>query len=202
MFERRKTRGDPLVRERNDLILFGYQKGGHEFVKVFKQMKKSFVVIDYDPEVIDVLERQRINHLYGDVTDLELLEEAGVPSAELVVSTTDDFEVSSFLLGYLEKNNPHAVSIFQANSPKEAAKLYRLGASYVMLPHFIGSEQISGFVMRSGLHKEQFKKFRERHLKDLEKQFGVLEEVAEEEQPRRLGQAIIKNMAKLTKAKS
>ena len=202
MFERRKTQGEPLTRERNDLILFGYQKGGHEFVKVFKQMKKSYVVIDYDPEVIDILEHQRINHLYGDVTDLELLEEAGVSNAHLVVSTTNDYEISSFLLGYLEKNNPHAVSILQADSPKEAAKLYHLGASYVMLPHFIGSEQISGFVRRSRLHKDEFKRFREKHLKELEKQFGVLEEVAEEGQSKRLGQTIIKNMAKLTKAKS
>ena len=82
--------------------------------------------------------------------------------------------------------------------------MYRLGASYVMLPHFIGSEKISGFVRRSRLHKDEFKKFREKHLKELEDQFGVLEEVAEEEDKssNRLGKTIIRNVARLTKAKT
>lgn len=198
MFERRKTHGEPIAHEHNDLILFGYQKGGHEFVKAFRQLKKSFVVIDYDPEVIDTLERKRINHLYGDITDIELLEEAGVPSAKLVVSTTDDYEINLSLLDYLEKNNPQAVVIVQADSPRDAAKLYHHGASYVILPHFIGSEKISAFVRRSELRKSDFKKFREKHLKYLENEFGVLDEIAEHEQ---LGKTIIKSMAKLTKAK-
>lgn len=199
MFERRKTHGEPMIREKNDLILFGYHKGGHEFVKVFKQLKRSFVVIDYDPEVIDTLERKRINHLYGDMTDIELLEEAGVPASKLVVSTTGDYEMNRFLLNYLEKENPSAVTVLQANSPGEAAKLYHLGASYVMLPHFIGSEQISAFVKKSDLRKTDFKNFREKHLKYLESEFGALDEVVEHEH---LGKTIIKNVAKLTKQKA
>lgn len=200
LFERRKTHGEPVMREHNDLILFGYQKGGHEFIRVFKQLKKPFVVIDYDPEIIETLERKRINHLYGDMTDIELLEEAGVPAAKLVVSTTDDVEINTFLLEYLEKNNPGAVVIVQSNTPKEAAKLYQHGASYVMLPHFIGSEQIGAFVRHSDLRKGDFKKFRERHLKYLESEFGALdEEIAEHDH---LGKTIIKNVAKLTKARA
>ncbi len=199
LFERRKTHGEPVIREKNDLILFGYQKGGHEFVKAFRQLKRSFVVIDYDPEVIDTLERKRINHLYGDMTDIELLEEAGVPTAKLVVSTTADYEINKFLLNYLDKENRSAVTILQADSPREAARLYHLGASYVMLPHFIGSEKISGFVRNTELRKTDFKKFREKHLKYLESEFGALDDVVEHE---RLGKTIIKNMAKLTKSKA
>ena len=203
LFERRKTHGETLTQEQNDLILFGYHKGGHEFVKVFQQLKKKFVVIDYDPEVIDILERKRINHLYGDVTDIELLEEAGVPRAKLVVSTTTDYQINKFILDYLDKTNPAAVTIVQADSPEDAAKLYRLGASYVILPHFIGSEQIGAFVKRSGLQKSEFKKYRDRHLRYLERQFGLLEKVAAKKKSQdHLGTTIIKSVAKLTKAKA
>ncbi len=203
LFERRKAHDEQMMREQNDFILFGYHKGGHEFVKVFEKMKRPFVVIDYDPEVIDTLERAHINHLYGDVTDLELLEEAGVPHAKLIVSTTGDIQINSFLLNYLRKHNSQAVNILQADSPKDAARLYRRGASYVILPHAIGSEKISAFVRRSRLDKEEFKKIREEHLKYLEKEFGALGEVkAEETAPPKLGETIIKNVAKLTKAKA
>ena len=47
------------------MILFGYNKGGNEFIRTMEHMKKRSVVVDYDPEVIDLLERKRIPYLYG-----------------------------------------------------------------------------------------------------------------------------------------
>ena len=200
IFERRKTHGEPRAPSRYDLVLFGYQKGGHEFIKVFKQLDKNFVVIDYDPEMIDILEHQKINFLYGDATDVELLEEAGVEHAKLVVSTMTDFESSKFLLSYLERKNSNAVFIAQADNPRQASELYERGASYVILPHFIGSEQISAFVRRSGLHKKAFTKARAKHLKILERQLRTLEKTSE--QDKKLGKAVVKGVAALTRAKT
>lgn len=199
LFERRKTMSEPRASANYELVLLGYQKGGHEFVRVFKSISKNFVVIDYDPEVIDVLEHQKINHLYGDATDMELLEEAGVEKAKLVVSTITDFETTKSLLAYLESKSSSGVFIAQADSAKQAAELYRLGASYVILPHFIGGEQIGAFVKKSGLRKSDFKKFRDSHLKYLEDQFGVLDEAVEHD--RKLGHAIVAGMNALTKSK-
>ena len=194
MFERRKTNSEPWVHGNYELVLLGYQKGGHEFVNVFKQISKNFVVIDYDPEMIDILEQRKINHLYGDATDMELLEEAGVEKAKLVVSTITDFPTSQFLLSYLAGKDSNAVVIAQADSAKQAAQLYHAGASYVILPHLIGGEQISAFVKKSGLRKSEFKKFRDAHLKYLEQQFGVLDEAAQHDQ--KLGRAITEAFAK------
>ena len=87
------------------MILFGYQKGGHEFVKVFKQLTKDFVVIDYDPEIIDILEERKIHHIYGDATDVELLEEANVAKAKLIVSTLTDPQANLFLLNFLKRKH-------------------------------------------------------------------------------------------------
>ena len=199
MFERRKLRHEPALPGRYEFILFGYQKGGHEFIKVFKQLGKNYVVVDYDPEMIDVLEHQRIPFLYGDANDAELLEEAGAGKAKLVVSTMTDFQTNLFLLSYLEHKNPEAVTIVEADSPEQAARLYQHGASYVILPHFIGSEQISAFVKRSGLKKSAFTKFREKHIEELEKQFGVIEKTAEHD--KKLGQTIVESVTNLTKAK-
>jgi Kef-type K+ transport system membrane component KefB len=173
MFERRKTHGELLPNKRYELILFGYQKGGHEFINVFKKLKKTYVVVDYDPEMIDVMEHRKIPYLYGDATDLELLEEAGVASAKLIVSTVTDFEVNMFLLDYLKNKGSRPVVIVQADNPEQATDLYKAGAAYVMLPHYIGSEKISAFVRRSGLQKAAFKDYRVKHLEYLEEQFGL-----------------------------
>lgn len=201
LFERKKAEGERLPVQRNELVLFGYQRGGHEFINLFKKLKQKYVVIDYDPEVIDTIERRKINYLYGDATDVELLEEAGVERAKLVVSTIPDFEINSFLLDWLEHKNPRAVVIMHTDDPLEAAKLYEAGASYVILPHYIGSEQVSTFIAKSGLSKEVFKKQRKKHLDYLEKHYGALEKLNQVQQ-KKFGRAIVAGMAGLRKAKT
>jgi len=198
IFERSHTHGETRQPGNYELVLFGYQKGGHEFINVFKQMSKNFVVIDYDPEVIEVLENRKIHHLYGDATDVELLDEAGVAKAKLVVSTVTDFEVNSFLLNFLDRQKSNAVVITQADSPKQAAALYDLGASYVILPHFIGGEQVGAFVRKSGLSKSNFKKFREAHIRQLKRQHHIDEK---DDEHKKLGHAIVAQMAALSRSK-
>ena len=172
LFERRKVRLEQESKDSYDFVLIGYQKGGLEFIKVFEKLKRKFVVIDYDPDVIDTLETKKISYLYGDSTDVELLEEAGIDSAKLVVSTIGDYQTNSFLVNLLEKINPNAVVICRAETVEDAEKLYELGASYVMMPHFIGSEKISSFIRRKGISKTEFRKYRERHLSYLQTQFA------------------------------
>ena len=197
MFERRKARGESIPEERNELVLFGYQRGGHEFVNLFKKLKKKYVVIDYDPDIIDTIESRRINYLYGDATDVELLEEAGVQHAKLVVSTIPDFDVNIFLLKYLANNNRRAVAIVHADDPMEAARLYEAGASYVVLPHYIGSEKVSAFISKSGLSKQVFRKERVKHLDYLERHYGALEKISQINE-KKLGRTIVKGIAALT----
>lgn len=202
MFERRKESPEQIpVEARNELVLFGYQRGGHEFTNLFKKLKKKYVVVDYDPEVADLMDRHKINYLYGDANDLELLEEAGVPHAKLIVSTIPDFDVNAFLLNYLKLNNPQSIGIFHADDPLEAAKLYEAGASYVILPHYIGSEKVSSFISKSGLAKHAFRKERIKHLDYLERHYGALEKLSEINE-KKVGRTILKSMTHLRKARA
>ncbi len=172
LFERRKTVNERQQSQKNEIILFGYKKGGLEFIKTFKKLKKRFVVVDYDPLMIDQLEQSNLPYLYGDMTDLELLEEAGINDAKMIVSVVTDFETNKFLLKTIEQANPKCVMICHADSLNEAAELYEHGASYVMLPHYIGSEKISAFIQKNGLKKSEFNRFRKEHLDYLQSHFS------------------------------
>jgi Kef-type K+ transport system membrane component KefB len=175
LFERRKLRPENEKIRKYDMVLFGYIKGGHEFVRVFDQMNKTFVVVDYDPGVIDDLDARGIHYVYGDVTDLELLEELNLEYCKLVVSTITDLGVNSGIADWLSKVNPSAVFICTADTVEEASELYSRGSAYVMLPHYIGSEKIGAFIKRSGLKKSEFKKYRERHLAYLQSHYDLVE---------------------------
>jgi hypothetical protein len=77
----------------------------------------------------------------------------------------------------MERINSSAVVICHADNVNEAAELYELGASYVMMPHYIGSEKIGSFIKNSGLKKSEFKKFREKHLGYLQDRFADVTDV-------------------------
>jgi Kef-type K+ transport system membrane component KefB len=164
IFERSTTKEREYKAKVYPLILFGYKKGGHEFVKTFKNMKKPFVVVDYSPDVIEFLTRQHIECLYGDATDNELLAELHMAKAKLVVSTITDQPTNMSLLHYVMRHNRAAVFMCHANDYNDAAELYEHGAAYVILPHFIGSERMSMFLNRNGLNKESFAQQRKQHL--------------------------------------
>lgn len=199
LFERHDLHEEKSTITKHELVLFGYQRGGHEFISLFKQLKKNYVVIDYDPEVIDTLERRKINYLFGDATDAELLEEAGLETTQLVVSTIPEFEINKLLLGFLKHKNPHAVAVLHSDDPDEAVKLYAAGADYVILPHYIGSEKVSTFIGKSGLSKKAFQKERARHLKYLDRHYGTLDK-PKLSHDKKLGGRIVKSMVALTKS--
>jgi len=154
-----------------ELVLFGYKKGGGEFIRLFERLKKRYAVIDYDPEVIESLERKGVPRIFGDATDIELLEEANIENAKLVVSTLSDHATNMFLIEWLNKNNPNVVFICSTDNFSNAVELYEKGASYVLLPYYISSERISSFIAKSNLHKSEFNKYRQKHLADLEAYF-------------------------------
>lgn len=150
------------------LVLFGYHHGGHEFIRAFQKLHKRFLVIDYDPEVIDLLDNEKMDYLYGDATDIELLKEANIEKSKLIVSTITDHKTNMFILDLMDKVNPDAAVICHADNIKQATELYEAGATYVMIPHHIGSERVSAFIVRTGLDKNEFKKYRQKHMAFLE----------------------------------
>lgn len=172
IFERGQTKREVRSLKTYPLVLLGYRKGGYEFVRTFREMKKRYVVIDYDPEVIENLDHQHINHIYGDVTDMELLDEISLHNSELVVSTIADLGANLMLVSHIMKGGKDTIFVCHATSLDEAVKLYEKGASYVLLPHFIGSEQASSFIRRNGSDKTAFDKYRRNHMMTLKDPTG------------------------------
>jgi Kef-type K+ transport system membrane component KefB len=168
IFERGRTKKEVRSLKTYPLVLLGYRKGGEEFLNVFKSMKRRFVVIDYDPEVIQDLDDRHIPNIYGDISDLELLEELSLHESELIVSTIADVNANLLLLDAVMTKGRESIFICHASSLEEAVALYEKGASYVLLPHFIGSEQASSFIKRNGTDTKAFEKYRLRHMRLLE----------------------------------
>ncbi|MCA9343266.1 NAD-binding protein, partial [Candidatus Saccharibacteria bacterium] len=175
LFERKKTRHEHEHRKNVEAVLFGFKKGGSEYTSVFKKLDKKFVVVDYDPESIDEIERRGLDYIYGDATSLQLLEEIDFSKVKLVVSVMTDHDTNIFILHHLQTQNPSAVVICHADNIHEAIELYGLGASFVVLPHHIGNEKVSEFIKKNGFKKSEFNRYRKSHLKYLQTHFEAPE---------------------------
>jgi Kef-type K+ transport system membrane component KefB/voltage-gated potassium channel Kch len=164
VFERKKPTERKQKRGLYTAVLFGYHHGGHEFLHLFRDMKQRYLVVDYDPEVIEHLESQGIRHAYGDATDTEFLEEVNAGHAKFVASTVLDRRVNLLLLGYLHRYSTDIVFVCHARTYEDALELYEHGAAYVILPRFLGSEYITTHIKRYGMDKKAFEGFRARHI--------------------------------------
>lgn len=168
VFERKRHMKETSFLGAYEIILFGCNRVGYDFLKMFKEEKIRFLVVDFDPEIVADLTRDGINIVYGDAEDGEFLDEINIGEAKLVVSTIPDHEANLFLLSKIKHTNEEAIVIMISYNINEALDLYSKGASYVILPHFIGSNFAVNKLSEHGMHYKKFVKEKDKHMKYLE----------------------------------
>jgi Kef-type K+ transport system membrane component KefB/voltage-gated potassium channel Kch len=166
-FEQPHTLQEKSIVSDFEVILFGCNRVGYDFIKMFKNRGSGFLAVDFDPAVIAQLEKDGINAVYGDAEDAEFLEDVNVTHAQVVISTIPDYETSMFLLGKIREANAQSIAVVLSYSIDEALKLYEQGASYVILPHFISGEFAADLTFKAGVHKNEIQKRRNEHLEYL-----------------------------------
>ena len=165
LFERRRTRepdtDGPISAP---IILIGAHRVGQEILSNLPA--ESVLVVDFDPDVIAKVAKRGYAHIYGDVSDLELLERIEPEAVKLVISTSPDLQDG---LGLLEQLNQFPVRpkiVVRAETEEDARVLYVAGADYVLLPHFT-SGQYLGKVIAYDPAGGIFESLRKRDLESL-----------------------------------
>jgi voltage-gated potassium channel Kch len=130
-------------------------------------MKNKFLVLDYDPEIIKALEKNKINCLYGDAEDTELLDELCLPKAKMVISTIPDYDINSLITKKVREVSENTIIILVSNSIKDSLKLYGEGASYVIIPRFLGGEYAATLIEKNGFDLTLFLEEKMMHLENL-----------------------------------
>ncbi|HXK40166.1 MAG TPA: cation:proton antiporter family protein [Candidatus Paceibacterota bacterium] len=147
-----------------EVILFGYDRVGHEFVSVVSQVSGNYLVVDYNPQSIRRLEERGVPFRYGDAEDVEFLQEIGFQGARLVVSSIPDHATNLLLVRFYRKTNPSGIVIALAHRAEDAEELYVTGASYVVMPHHLGAHHAALMIARHGFEPAGFERERNVHL--------------------------------------
>ena len=166
VFERKNLREkDDKADDKYDIILFGCDRIGSDILETFEKMGKGLLVIDYNPQTIAELSRKGIRCKYGDADDDEFLDELNFDGIRMAISTIPDYEVNSLITNNIRQANKDAIVIAVSYSIDDALRLYKEGATYVILPHFLGGMHASMLVGKHKLNPAEFMKERERQLK-------------------------------------
>jgi len=152
-----------------DIILFGYNRIGYDILESFKKIKKKFLVIDYDPETITKLAKEGFDCKYGDADDSELLNELNFSKTKMVVSTLHNLDTNLLLINKIRESNKKTIITVVSHQIDEAMKLYDAGATYVLMPHFLGGHHVSSMIAEHGLNLNKFLKEKIAHIEHLRK---------------------------------
>lgn len=155
------------MKKSSSILLFGCDRMGNDLLAAFNIIGKKPLVIDYNPDIVRMLAKKNIDCIYGDANDVEFLEGMGLEKTKMVVSTIPQFETNLMLVNAVIKENPKCIVIPMAHRVDDALELYKKGAAYVILPHFLSGHHVSLMVKRFGLEPANFKAEKEKQIMHL-----------------------------------
>ena len=153
-----------------DVIIFGYGRVGHEFVKVAKKMNATYLVIDHDPEVIANAKKMGLNFKFGDAEDVDFLDEINMADAKKIISTIPDFSTNMLLVEHYREKNKEGVIISTSHFINNAKKLYNMGSTYVIMSHYLGAYHASEMILKHETEKDIFEKAKQIQISQIENQ--------------------------------
>jgi len=148
------------------VVLCGHNRIGYSILKGMKKAKKKVLIVDYNPEVITKLAKKGYHCIYGDVDDEEIIEKMNLRQIKMLISTVPEVGDNLYLIRKIRKVNSKAKVIVMASEIEGALKLYKAGASYVIMPHFLGGEYASRLITEVK-KKKDWRLAREGHIEHL-----------------------------------
>ena len=167
IFERKNVKKERKIKREYNAILFGYNRIGFSILRSLKSLRKNYLVVDFNPDIIDDLKKLGISCLYGDAYDSDLLEDLPLDKTELVVSTIPDYETNLLLIESVKAINPKCIVIVRAHSIGEAMDFYKKGANYVLTPHFLGGDYVAKMIETIKTDEKGYEEERKKHMKML-----------------------------------
>ncbi|MEK6792729.1 MAG: cation:proton antiporter family protein [Nanoarchaeota archaeon] len=151
--------------EKYDIVLLGYSRLGFNLLKAFTLAKKKYLIIDYNPLTIMSLSKKRINCVYGDVNDTEFLNSINLKSVKMIISTIHEYATNLNIMKLIDKKE--CTFIATSNQIHNTIELYKNGADYVIMPHYLGGDFMANMLVRDNFNKKTLQEEGKSHIRQL-----------------------------------
>lgn len=150
-----------------DVLLIGHDRIGYTILQTLLKQNRKVLVIDYNPEVVRQLVSKGIDCIYGDVSDLEVLERVNVKKLKFIISTVNESYDNIGVMKHVKKMGSKAIIFVTSTKVDDALELYDHGADYVILPHFLGGHHVSVMLEEETFDLDSLLKNKLNHIEEL-----------------------------------
>lgn len=128
-------------------IIVGGGRVGRLVADMMQTHGKPYVMIDSNPDLVEVAQREGYRATFGDAARRGTLARLGVEDAPAVVLTMDEPVLAQRLVTKLRQNYPDLLIVARARDTDHAAAMYRAGASHAVPETLEASLQLSEAVL-------------------------------------------------------
>jgi voltage-gated potassium channel len=150
IIERRKL-GSRMRAMKDHYIVCGFGRLGRIICRELHSNRIPMVVIENQPDLLQVLEHENTPYIIGDATNEEVLTEAGVEKARGLVSVVASDADNVFITMSAKGLNPALFVLARAEEEQTEKKLLRAGATRVVMPYRIGAQKMAHIIVKPAI---------------------------------------------------
>jgi len=144
--DRRRKR--KIERMHDHYVICGYGRVGRRVAQEFIGAGVDFVVLDFNPHVIEIARERGVPFIEGSGTNDEDLEAAGLLRARGLVAASDSDVDNLYITLTARSDCPNILIVARASDEDAARKLERAGADRVVQPYTTAGEEMAKLVLK------------------------------------------------------
>lgn len=130
------------------VIICGFDRMGQVLARQLDEARQVFVIVENQPERVELAEASGYLHYPGDGTHEVTLEEVGIHRAKALVAVLPDDKANVFITLTARDLNPKIKILARGELPPTERKLRLAGADHIVLPDTISAIQLSNLIVR------------------------------------------------------
>lgn len=137
-------------------IIAGYGRVGRELADELRRRGKAYVVVEYNPALVQELRDQGVSVVYGDAANAVVLDHAGIAEASLLAVLVPNVVDAELATQTAHRLRPDLDIITRISQATDLEQLRQAGASEVVQPEFeAGVEVIRLALLRYGIRADE-----------------------------------------------
>lgn len=134
-------------------IIIGGGKIGYNLCKTLKERGRQVTVVEQDKETcLKIAEEMNVDVIWGDGTDLEILNEAGIDEADIVAAVTGTDEENLVICQIAKLSFKSMKTIARVNNPKNTVMFKNLG-----IDNTVCSTEVIANLIEYSLNNEDYR---------------------------------------------
>jgi monovalent cation:proton antiporter-2 (CPA2) family protein len=137
-----KLEYDDVESSDNPVIIAGFGRFGLVIGRLLLANKYKVTIIDRNPANIEVLRRFGFKLYYGDVTRPEVIEQAGIKNAKIVILSMAEYDEALKVASFIKKNHPQVKILARAKDIYHAFEFFKLNVNTVQQEVFDSAAEL------------------------------------------------------------